>query len=918
MCKKTVLWVLGAVLCLAAIPPVSLAQVANLADLNNSFEEEVDFFNGGWEGGWVTWNPVEGNGSTITYDATEFIDGAQSLRVDATGTEAWHFEVIYAQVPMAAGQDYTASVWAKAEEPRTFGMQFKAMDNSTTWGFTSFDLTTEWTEYTITADALNNNNVKVEIHCGGTEIPMWLDFFHVYEGPYVAGLLPSGLSVQAQAHDPNPAAGSTDILRDVELSWTPGEFAQTHDVYFGMVWDDVNAASIDDALGVLVSPGQAATAFDPGRLEFGQTYYWRIDEVNGAPDNAIFKGEVWNFTVEPFAYPIENVTASSDADSSAGEGSENTINGSGLNEQGEHSIAAGDMWLTTGGAEPIWIRYEFDRIYKLHEMLVWNYNVQFERVLGFGVKDVTVEYSVDGVDWTVLSDVELAQGTARADYAANTTVSFGGVPVKYVRLTVNSGWGMMGQFGLSEVRFLYIPAQAREPEPEDNASDISPSTTLAWRAGRDSVSHEIYLSTDEQAVANGSVLVDIITDNSYAASGLEFGSTYYWMINELQDTESWEGPLWKFSTLEFALIEGFEDYDDEDNRIYDTWLDGWVNETGSMVGYLEEPFAERTIVNSGRQSMPLAYDNSAAPFYSEAEYDLGGMNLTGNGADNLRLFVSGLAPGFAENADGTILMNGIGTDIWGTGDQFRYAYKSLSGNGSIVARIDSLDMSPDVWVKAGVMIRQDTGTGSQHSFMPITGSGGNGASWQGRVGQSLDSVNEDNAGELVAAPYWVRIDRSGNNLTGFISPDGETWTQIGDPREVAMNDPVLIGLALTSHNANQATSAQFSNISFTGNVTGTWQVAEIGATQLAGNTPKSVYVALEDSGGSVAVVTHPDSALTARSGWTEWLIPYSELMGVNLNSVATMYIGVGDRDNPISGGTGLIFIDDIGFGRPAE
>ena len=64
------------------------------------------------------------------------------------------------------------------------------------------------------------------------------------------------------------------------------------------------------------------------------------------------------------------------------------------------------------------------------------------------------------------------------------------------------------------------------------------------------------------------------------------------------------------------------------------------------------------------------------------------------------------------------------------------------------------------------------------------GSGGNGASWQGRVDQGLDSENQDNAGDPVAAPYWVRIDRTGNTFTGSISPDGETWTQIGDPRKV--------------------------------------------------------------------------------------------------------------------------------------
>jgi len=132
-----------------------------------------------------------------------------------------------------------------------------------------------------------------------------------------------------------------------------------------------------------------------------------------------------------------------------------------------------------------------------------------------------------------------------------------------------------------------------------------------------------------------------------------------------------------------------------------------------------------------------------------------------------------------------------------------------------------------------------------------------------------------------------------------------------------MNDPVLIGLALTSHNANQATSAQFSNVTFTGNVTGAWQVAEIGAAQPAGNTPESVYVALEDSAGKVAVATHPDVALSARSGWTEWVIPYTELGGINLSNVQTLFIGVGDRSNPTSGGTGTIFVDDVGFGSPA-
>jgi hypothetical protein len=200
--------------------------------------------------------------------------------------------------------------------------------------------------------------------------------------------------------------------------------------------------------------------------------------------------------------------------------------------------------------------------------------------------------------------------------------------------------------------------------------------------------------------------------------------------------------------------------------------------------------------------------------------------------------------------------------------------------------------------------------------MCMTGGDGNGASWQGRPDENADSVNND-ATSAVAPPYWVRIDRSGDTLTGFISEDGQNWTQNGDPRSIAMTDPVLIGLALTSHNAAQATSAEFSNVSFTGNVSTTWEVEEIGVEQPEGNVPDTLYVALEDTSGNVAVVSHPDPSITARSGWNEWLIPYTDLAGINLSRVAMMYIGVGDPDNQTAGGTGLIFIDDIGYGKPA-
>jgi len=727
----------------------------------------------------------------------------------------------------------------------------------------------------------------------------------------------SGLEDLALAQNPRPVDGATDIPRDVVLAWDAGETAATHDVYFGTVLDDVNNASRADPMGVLVSQGQTDATYDPdGLLEFGQTYYWRIDEVNAAPDNTIFKGKLWSFTAEPFAYAIPNVVATSNGASEPGVGPERTVDGSGLNDNDEHSTEAADMWLAVSGADPLQVQYDFDGLYKLHEMLVWNYNVIFEPMLGFGLKDVTVEYSADGENWTVLGDVTLAQATAKATYTANSAVPFNGAPVQHVRLTVNSGYGPMGQFGLSEVRFMFIPAQAREPQPADGDTNVLVGTTLSWRAGREAVTHDVYLGTD----AADLVLADSVTEPSYTPGDLLFGGTYYWMIDEVNEADevtAWASPIWTFDTQEFAVIDDFESYNDEDNRIFDTWLDGFINETGSTVGYFDAPFAEQTIVNSGGQSMPLEYANDAAPFYSEAEFDLGSMNLTGNGADTLRLYISGLAPAFAEAADGAILMNAIGADIWANADQFRYAYKSLTGDGSMVARVDALDATPSTWAKAGVMVRQNDAVGSVHSFMCMTGGDGNGASWQGRTSENGTSVNND-ATSAVAPPYWVRIDRSGDTLTGYLSPDGQDWTQLGDARSISMTDPVLIGLALTSHNAAMATSAEFSNVSFTGSVSGSWQVAEIGVAQPEGNDPEAVYVALEDASGGVAVVTHPDARITARSGWTEWLIPYSDLAGVNLSRLATMIIGVGDRDNPTAGGTGTIFVDDIGYGKPAS
>jgi len=721
-----------------------------------------------------------------------------------------------------------------------------------------------------------------------------------------------------RATAPIPADEAEDVPRDVTLSWTAGEYAATHDVYFGTSVDDVNAAGKGVPSDILVSEGQTTTAYQPGELlDYGRTYFWRVDEVNAAPDDAIYKGKVWSFTTEPYGYPVKPAAAKASS-SQFGAGPQNTINGAGLSATDTHSTDMATMWMTNG-PQPHWIEYEFDKVYRLHELWVWNSNQPIESVVGFGARNVTIEYSTDGVAWTALEGVpEFGQAPGSASYTANTVVEFGGVAAKFVKLTVTKAWGSLTpQTGLSEVRFFYVPVQAREPQPSDATTNVDVETALNWRPGREATSHEVYFGIDKNALA----LAGTVAEHRYVPPAMNFGATYFWKVNELGGGGPYEGAVWSFTTQEYAAIDNMEGYDDGDNRIYDSWIDGLTNHaSGSQVGYDAAPFAEKTTVHGGTQSMPLAYNNAAAPYVSEAARTFDpAQNWAVHGADTLSLHFQGKTPAFAETAGGGVLMNGIGADIWDSSDQFRFAYKTLAGNGAMIARVESIANS-HAWAKGGVMIRQTIEPGSNHAVMAITPGGasaGNGASFQHRLVAGGTSTNNDSA-SLVAAPYWVKVERNGNSFTGFVSPDGKTWTQVGVAQTISMTGSALIGLALCSHNATMATGAEFSGISFSGSVTGSWQVAEIGVAQPAGNSMEGLYLTVQDTAGKSRTVIHPDAMATARPGWNQWKIPLSEFTsaGVKINAIKSMAIGVGNKTGPTPGGTGLIFIDDIGYGRP--
>jgi len=106
-----------------------------------------------------------------------------------------------------------------------------------------------------------------------------------------------------RATNPAPMNLETDVVPDVEISWVAGQGADSHDVYFGKDFDDVNTAENTWPVGTSVYKGNHAidanTYAPVGLLESEQTYYWRIDEVNET-DPSICRGNIWNFTVEQY------------------------------------------------------------------------------------------------------------------------------------------------------------------------------------------------------------------------------------------------------------------------------------------------------------------------------------------------------------------------------------------------------------------------------------------------------------------------------------------------------------------------------------------------------------------------------------------------------------------------------------------
>ncbi len=716
------------------------------------------------------------------------------------------------------------------------------------------------------------------------------------------------------AFGPVPRNGDKWIDVDSDLAWQGGATATTHDVYFST--DKNLVASRDPG----VKKGDHTTLLTPllelPTLQAGTVYYWLVDEYDDLGTK--YEGQVWSFTTNS---PGGGIKAQYFTNM--------TVTGAPFLTQLETEI--NHNWGDPGGPTA---------------NVVDNFSARWIADLEIAVADTYIftANTDDGVRVWLNDDLIIDRWVDKAasDSASNPIALQPGI-YSLVMEYYENGAGASAQLYWEGKGFarqiipagpLQPPVRAKPVYPKDNDVNIAQDLTLMWSAGEKAVTHDVYFGEDEAAVAaatradaaiyKGSQKLE---ENTLKTGGLEWGKTYYWRVDEVNTASAdspWKGAVWSFTTANFLVVDDFESYTDNDiGRIFQSWIDGWGyttpepgnkgNGTGSTVGYIDPPYAEHAVVHGGGSSMPMGYDNANSPNYSEAERTFDSpQDWTINGMNTLSLWVRGYPnPSVTETAvtetGGKMTLTGGGTDIWGTSDEFTFAFKNLTGDATIVAKVASVGTGSNTWAKGGVMIRDDLDGGAMDAYMVMTGSAGNGASFGNRSEAHVVYNASVDSPTVIAPPYWVKLERVGNTFTGYTSADGSAWLTTFGPAEVIMADPVNIGICVTSHAGAEQRTFEFEGIKTTGSVTGAWQGAVISSPYY--NSPQDLYVAIQDSTSKIAVVK--DATAVNATDWVQVKMPLSSFSGVGMTKVKKMFIGVGDRNNPVAGGAGKLFIDDI-------
>ncbi len=468
-------------------------------------------------------------------------------------------------------------------------------------------------------------NFAVDGLAPGTTYYWRIDEVEADETTIHTGAVWSFTTIALAPHTPLPPTGARWIDTEADLNWSAGRDTLIYDLYLGTDADAVANGTGDTFKGQLFT-----TTFDPGPLAEDTTYYWRLDgyEADGVTKHA---GAVWQFTT-------------------AGQGG-------GLQAEYYHYTVnapptpaerAFDELVTTRVDPQINTNFESDPVNGLGSdrfAIKWmgELDVAFSEPYTFVSRtDDGLKLWIDGrlliTNWT--NHGTTFDSSEPIDLVAGQRYTFemwyfennGGAVAELYWESPSTPRQLIPQGALS------LPLRARRPLPNNKAEDVIQTPTLSWASGEYAAQHDVYFGDDADAVAQADTTTAGIyrgrqeeSERVYHPGALEWNTTYYWRVDELDDQNPdgpWPGPVWSFTIADFLVVDDFELYtDDETDRIFEAWIDRWGydtpepavpgNGTGATVGYFDVPFTERTIINSGYQSMPLEYDNTAEPYYSE-------------------------------------------------------------------------------------------------------------------------------------------------------------------------------------------------------------------------------------------------------------------------------------------------------------
>ena len=455
------------------------------------------------------------------------------------------------------------------------------------------------------------------------------------------------------ARDPIPSDGAIHEDTWVNLSWTAGDFAVSHDVYLGDNFNDVNDATNEsdtfrgNQMTTFYVAGFPGFAYPDGLVP-GTTYYWRIDEVNEADPNSPWKGNIWSFSIpSQTAYNPDPVD----------------------------------------GAE-----------------FVGPDNVTLSWTPGFGAKLHTV-YLGDDYDQVNNATSGVPSGTASYDPG-----SLEREKVYYWRVDESDGIATYK----GDIWAFTTPGAAGAPQPANKAVDVEHTQILTWTPADNADSHQVYFGVDKETVKNATTSSPeykgskALGSESYDPGKLAWHMTYYWRVDAVYNADldlPVKGLVWSFTTADFLSIDDFESYTDDDaagQAIWQTWIDGLdAADNGAQVGYLFPPYCEQTIVHTGSQSMPLLYNNEAGVTNSEVRLPLAApRDWTQAGVADLSLWYRGesanaveplyVAVSNAGGAPGIVVRDDPEAAVKTTWKQWRVSLNAIADQGINLIDVDQI------------------------------------------------------------------------------------------------------------------------------------------------------------------------------------------------------------------------------------